>query len=452
MIGYDQRRGEEVTVMDRVVVEFTGEGAGAGDLSWGQQDIWQAMVRQRSWLPNGAWGPLAAGTTVEDVAEQLRYMMSRFPSARTRLRFAADGAPTQVVAASGEITLEIVEAGGDDPAAVAEAVRLRLQDTEFDFVEDWPIRMAAVRSGGALTHLVVVMCHLVADGFGTGVLLEDLATRVTTPIPAMQPLEQAAWQASASGQRQNTLALRHWDGILRGMPARRFPDTVAKPEPRHWRGEFTSFALGPALRSVTEQTGVAAAPALLAVFAVALARVTGINPVVLRPMVNNRFRPGLDRVVCMLAQYGLCQLDVAGVSFAEVLDRARRGAMTTYKHAYYHPVELDDLVRRVVAERGDDLELPCYFNDRRAADTGKGDGEPSLLQEAATRGTFEWTTRQDVPFEPLIVHIDDIPDAVRAIIFMDTHVVSPADGEALLRGMEAVAIEAALDPDAPTGV
>ncbi|MEV4508455.1 condensation domain-containing protein [Dactylosporangium sp. NPDC049525] len=436
---------------DRVVVEFAGDGAGAGALSWGQQDIWQAMVRQKSWLPNGAWGPLAAGTTVQDVAEQLRYMMSRFPSARTRLRFDAEGHPTQVVAASGEITLEIVEAGAQDPAAVAEAVRLRLQDTEYDFVEDWPIRMAAVRSGGALTHLVVVMCHLVADGFGTQVLLEDLDTRVSTPIPELQPLEQARWQASPSGQRQNTLALRHWDGILRGMPTRRFPDTVDKPEPRHWRGEFKSYALGPALQAVTEQTGVAPAPALLAVFAVALARVTRINPVVLRPMVNNRFRPGLDRVVCMLAQFGLCQLDVAGVSFAEVLDRARRGAMTTYKHAYYHPADLDDLVRRVVLERGADLELPCYFNDRRA-DTGKSGAAPVALRDAATRSTFRWTTRQDVPFEPLIVHIDDVPDAVQAIIFMDTHVVSPADGEALLRGMEAAAVEAALDPSAPTGV
>ncbi|WP_327011112.1 condensation domain-containing protein [Dactylosporangium sp. NBC_01737] len=440
-------------MVDQVVVRFAGDGAGAGELSWGQQDIWQAMVRQKSWLPNGAWGPLAAGTTVDDVAEQLRYMMSRFPSARTRLRFDAEGRPTQVVSGSGEITLEIVEAGAEDPAAVAEAVRLRLQDTEYDFAADWPIRMAAVRSGGALTHLVVVMCHLVADGFGTQVLLDELGTRVTTPIPELQPLEQARWQASPSGQRQNTLALRHWDGILRAMPPRRFPDTAEKPEPRHWRGEFKSYALGPALRAVTEQTGVASAPALLAVFAVALARVTRINPVVLRPMVNNRFRPGLDRVVCMLAQYGLCQLDVAGVSFAEVLDRARRGAMTTYKHAYYHPVELDDLVRRVVRERGADLELPCYFNDRRA-DTGKsgGDPEPVALRGAAARSTFRWTTRQDVPFEPLIVHLDDVPDAVQAIIFMDTHVVSPADGEALLRGMEAAAVEAALDPSAPTGV
>jgi hypothetical protein len=440
-------------LVDQVVVEFAGDGAGSGELSWGQQDIWQAMVRQKSWLPNGAWGALDAGTTVEDVTERLRYMMSRFPSARTRLRFDDEGRPSQVVAASGEITLEIVEAGGEDPAAVAEAVRLRLQDAEYDFTADWPVRMAAVRSGGALTHLVAVLCHLVADAFGTQVLLEDLGTRVSTPIPDMQPLEQARWQGSPSGQRQNTLALRHWEGILRGMPARRFPDTVDRPEPRHWRGEFKSYALGPALRAVTEQTGVAAAPALLAVFAVALARVTGINPVVLRPMVNNRFRPGLDRVVCMLAQYGLCQLDVAGVSFAEVLDRARRGALTTYKHAYYHPVDLDDLVGRVVRERGADLELPCYFNDRRG-DTGKGgaDLEPAALRDAVARGTFRWTTRQDVPFEPLIVHIDDVPDAVQAIIFMDTHVVSPADGEALLRGMEAAAVEAALDPAAPTGV
>src|SRR5690349_9482112 len=129
------------TVAERINVAFAGDGAGEADLSWGQQDIWQARVRQRSWLPNGAWGPQPAGTTVEDVAEQLRYMMSRFPTARTRLRFDAEGRPSQVVAGSGEITLDIVDAGDDDPAAVAEAVRLRLQETGYDFAEDWPVRM-----------------------------------------------------------------------------------------------------------------------------------------------------------------------------------------------------------------------------------------------------------------------------------------------------------------------
>ncbi len=37
-------------------------------------------------------------------------------------------------------------------------------------------------------------------------------------------------------------------------------------------------------------------------------------------------------------------------------------------------------------------------------------------------------------------------------MFIDTAYLSPADGEALLRGMESVAVEAALDPSAPTRV
>src|SRR5258706_13619284 len=54
-----QEAGRMIRVADRIVVGFSGEGSGEGsgeaDLSWGQRDIWLAMVRQKSWLPNGAW-------------------------------------------------------------------------------------------------------------------------------------------------------------------------------------------------------------------------------------------------------------------------------------------------------------------------------------------------------------------------------------------------------------
>ncbi|WP_432824474.1 condensation domain-containing protein [Dactylosporangium sp. CA-092794] len=442
-----------IEISDRVVVSFAGEGAGEGPLSWGQQDIWRAMVRQESWLPNGAWGPLPPGTTVDDVADQLRYVMSRFPTARTRLRFDERRRPAQVVSAAGETVLEIVDAGSADPAEVAEELRLQYQNAPYDFEQDWPFRMAAVRSGGELTHSVVVMCHLVTDAFGSQVLLEELDKRPDTPLPEPQPLEQARWQTSAAGARQHGMAMRHWETILREMPLRRYPESTGKRVPRHWRGEFRSPALSLALHSITSRTAIPSAPVLLAVFAIAQARVTGLNPVVVRPMVNNRFRPGLDRVVCMLAQYGLCRLDVAGVSFAEAFDRARRSALTTYKHAYYDPAALDDLLARAAADRPG-LQLPCYFNDRRDEGATAGTPVPSAAELTAAAGTgeFRWTTRQDVPFEPLIVHVDEVPGATQAIVFMDTHVIAPGDAEALLRGLEAVAVEAALDPDAPTGV
>ncbi|WP_345301099.1 condensation domain-containing protein [Dactylosporangium matsuzakiense] len=443
----DEGWGPMTEVAERVLVAFAGEGAGEGPLSWGQQDIWRAMVRQQSWIPNGAWGPLPDGTTLEDVQERLQYLMSRFPTARTRLRFAGSGSPVQVVAAEGRVGLDVFDTGpGDDPAELAERLRLKLQHDPYDFERDWPIRMAVVRHRGELTHLVVVMCHLVTDGFGAGVLLEELDKRPDTPVPDLQPLRQAAWQASASGQRQHAMTLRHWDAILREMPLRRYPPSRAPQSPRHWRGEFQSPALSTALRTITARTGIPAAPVLLAVFAIALARVTGSDaPVVVRPMVNNRFRPGLDRVVCMLAQYGLCRLDVAGATFAEAFERARRSAMSTYKHAYYDPAALDDLLERATAERPG-LQLPCYFNDRR--DDAALAGAPLKDLDDAEPGTFTWTTRQDVPFEPLIVHIDELPGATQAIVFCDTHVIAPDDAEALLRGLETVALQAARNPQA----
>src|SRR2546428_13758233 len=76
-----------VGVADRVVIRFAGSGSGVEKLAWGQQELWQAMVRQRTWLPMGGVMPLAAARTVDDVADELRYMMSRYQCLRTRLRF-----------------------------------------------------------------------------------------------------------------------------------------------------------------------------------------------------------------------------------------------------------------------------------------------------------------------------------------------------------------------------
>ncbi len=204
-----------------------------------------------------------------------------------------------------------------------------------------------------------------------------------------------------------------------------------------------------ATHAITERTGADSSQVLLTVYALALARVTGVNPVVTRPMVSNRFRPGLSDVVCMVAQYGLCALDVAGIPFDGALARVRSAAMTAYKYAYYDPADMAALVARISAERGPDFDLGSYVNDRRT-ETRQGFPGPTptgaRIAEATGDGVFRWTIAQDDPFERLIVHIDDVPDAIHVVVFMDTHVVSPADGEALLRSMEDVAVRAALDP------
>ncbi|WP_433607648.1 hypothetical protein ACQP2P_33365 [Dactylosporangium sp. CA-139114] len=121
---------------ERVGVGFEGYSAGEGPLSWGQLENWSAIVKQGTWLPLGGLKPLAPGTTVDDVAGELRYLMSRYEPMRTLLRFAPDGTPTQVVYRSGEIDLEIVDAGEADAQRVAEELCDAWRGKQLDFATE----------------------------------------------------------------------------------------------------------------------------------------------------------------------------------------------------------------------------------------------------------------------------------------------------------------------------
>src|SRR4051794_12833710 len=89
-------------------------------------------------------GPMALppDVTIENITTTMRLAMSRHPSLRTRLQFAHDGHPQQVLSASGEVFLDIVDTAEDDIDAVVEALRVRLQITPFDPVHEWPARFS----------------------------------------------------------------------------------------------------------------------------------------------------------------------------------------------------------------------------------------------------------------------------------------------------------------------
>jgi hypothetical protein len=444
--------------MKRITVPFKADppdGDAVDELTWGQREIWTAMVRQQWWLPIGYARAVPPGTTVEALVDEVRFMMSRFPTLRTTLRIEPDGSARQVVASSGEIEVEVVDAAGEeDPEQVADRVRQWYWDGEYDLVHGWPVWIAIIRHRGAPTHLVTVMSHLVLDAFGGMVMLEEVASRPDEPT-AMPPLEQVRWQSSPAGQRQNAGALRYWEKALRATPSRRFPQRHEPRSPRHWEGRFRSPAAHLALRVLAARTKVDASPLLLATWAIAMGRHTGINPVAVQVVVHNRFRPGLARSMSPLSQTGLVCVDLAGLSVDDAVRLTARQAIAAYKHAYYNPSDVDDLVARLAGERGEELDIACFFNDRRIEVRDQAAGPPPTPEEvsaALPHSTFEWTRRRDTSFERMFTHIEDVPDAMAITIAGDTHYMSPGDLEAVVRGMEAVAVEAALDPSTSTGI
>ncbi len=440
---------------DQVGFEFAGEGAGVDDLAWGQQEIWLAMVRQRSWIPIGGPGPLAPGTTLDDVVDDLRYTLGRYQTMRTRLRFEGGGRVRQEVFDRGEFTIEVYDApDGADPDAFAGGLYDWFRTWDYDSAKDWPVRVGVVRHRGGLTHQVTVATHLVTDALGGAIMMAEVTRREPAPVDGLQPLEQVRRQRSPAGRRQNEAALRYWRRLLRAIPARTMPASTDRCEPRYREGLLHSPAMHLALRAIVAREGVDPAAALLAVFAVALHRITGVDPVVIRPIVGNRFWPGLAGVVSPVNQAGLCVVEVAGAPFPEALDRVRRAVMSTYKYACFDPLQLADLVAEVERERGEPLDLSVFFNDRRTGDRSDLGGgadplTPEAMMAALAETRLDWPVARDAPHEPLMVNVEDAAGAVQVRIVFDTHHVAPATAEACVRAMQQVAVAAALAQPAP---
>lgn len=443
---------------DRILVPFEGEGSGVGELSWGQREMWRAIQRRGSSLAIGGVVRLPAGTTVQGAAAELRFMMSRHQSLRTRLLLGGDGRERQVLAASGEACLEVIDADGADPAQVAEAVFDRFHSVEYDYVNEWPVRMAVIRQRGALAYMVVMYCHLAIDGGGIAALIADLATmdtvtgRSETPVPGMQPLEQARQEGTPSGQQRSVATLRRWEHLLRAIPASRFGDCASQDtdEPRFRQARYSSPAMHLAARLIAARNGVDTSAVLLAAFAVALARVTGTNPSVAQLVVGNRFRPGFSDTVSTISHPSLCVIDVADITFDEAVARAARNSFSAFKNAYYDPVRRDELIARIGRERGGDIDIACLFNDRRILTRElAGDPLPTLkeLQAALPLTTLRW---KDKPADPVgerfFVDVEDAPGTVELRVSPDTRYMSAAHTESFTCEMEAVTVEAAFGP------
>lgn len=429
-------------------VRFSGHGAGDGELSWGQKTIWRTMRESRSSITQGLASPVPPGFTAEDMAAEVRFIMNRYPAFRTRLRFGADGATRQVVEAEGEIAMEVVDLeAGEDPAAVAGAVRDRYTSTLFDYTTEFPVRVALIRRDGVLSHVVRAFCHFASDGMGFARMGSEVfhPDRAALPAPtSVDALEQALWQQSGAGSQQSEKSLKYWENLLLKLPADRFPEAVREGASRgRWQIEFESPAMELSMRAVAERTGVPSSVVLLTSFLLSLSRMTGVDPVATRVLVSNRFRSGLAETVSPIAQYGLLVVELGGVPFPEAIARTQRAVMATYKHAYYDPERLRDLVTRVCRERGELIDLACLFNDRRIEARDRPAASPAKLAPTTLRWAFPTPNLN----EKLLMMVNDRPGTISISAMVDTDHVAPQQAEALLHGMQDLLAGAAQGAD-----
>jgi condensation domain-containing protein len=471
----------EPTATSRILVRFSGPGAGTAPLTWGQKAILED-IRESGWTHNVTdIRPVAPGTSAEDVAGWSAGIMSRHPAARLRLVTDEHGRDYQEVRSGGELFMDVYDFDATVDDATVDKYTNGLWYTQhfarFDLHSDWLMHTAVVRHRGVVKYWVWTLGHIIVDATAVALVMADYASGA---VDAEEPVETGGGARGGDetpatgilelGRREQTPALRavsdramrYWEKHLRGIPTLTFGEPThpeGRKGERFWHGRYYSEAAYLAVAAIAQRTRTDTSRVLLAVIVTAVARATGVNPVTAKVIVSNRFRPGLGGVVAPLTQNSVVCVDVAGLTVDEVVAQIRRVSTAASMNAYYDPDDLDALTARLDAERGYPARISLRINDRRVGTRQAAEGEARAglvtaerVAQARKASWLSWDGTIDHLPEQAFITVEDKRGAVLLQLIHDMSCLTEEQVEAVLNGVEEIAVAAAFDPAAPTGV
>ncbi len=229
------------------------------------------------------------------------------------------------------------------------------------------MRAALARLGAREHALVLVMHHIVSDGWSVGVLLRELSilyeafrdgleisSRSPLPELPVQYADYAAWQRATLSGEVLDREVAWWRDHLAGAPALlELPTDRPRPAVQGARGAVLrsglSAGLTEALGQLARRHGATLFMTLLAAFDALLARYTGEEDLVVGSPIAGRTWRESEPLIGFFVNSLALRVDLGGdPAFAEILDRARHTALDAYEH---QEVPFEKLVAELAPER-----------------------------------------------------------------------------------------------------
>ncbi len=288
-------------------------------------------------------GPLE----VAALADALDQLVSRHEALRTM--FANhQGRPLPVVAQQARWPLAQVDLSGEANREAALATRmLAAARQSFDLAHGPLVRAVLYRLSAEEHVLLLVLHHVVADGWSMGVLVRELGRAYTAatqntgyhlPPLAVQYADFAAWQRDWLAGDVYEEQLAYWRSRLGDGPAvLELPADRPRPAAPQFTGATQSIALSPELsarlQALSRQEGVTLFMTLLAAFQAWLARVTGETDIAVGSPIANRTQTELEGLIGFFVNTLVLRTDVSeDPSFRDLLARVRETTLGAYAH------------------------------------------------------------------------------------------------------------------------
>ncbi|HYG61470.1 MAG TPA: amino acid adenylation domain-containing protein, partial [Thermoanaerobaculia bacterium] len=290
-------------------------GTGPAPLSFSQQRLWfldqlepgSPTYNLRVLLRLA--GPLHR----EALARSFQEVVRRHEVLRTAFQV-ADGVPVQAVLPWLELALPAIDLTSlPEREREGESLRqaLALADRSFDLAAPPLVRLALLDLGAGVHHLLVVMHHIVSDGWSTGVLVREVgalynAFMADAPSPLAElPIQYgdfAVWQRGwlAGGVKEQHLG--YWRERLAGVSAGLdLPTDRPRPAVQSFRGATHRFEVGTglteALTALARREGMTPFMVLAAGLFSLLSRLSGEADLTLGTPIANRNRPEVEGLI-----------------------------------------------------------------------------------------------------------------------------------------------------------
>jgi amino acid adenylation domain-containing protein/non-ribosomal peptide synthase protein (TIGR01720 family) len=266
-------------------------------------------------------------------------------------------------------------AGARPPIAVTEVVEADLDDTlteiarrGFDLAADLPIRAELLVLSPVEHVFLIVIHHIVSDGWSLTPLVADLAAAYTARrvgnVPDWEPLpvqygDFTLWQSEHLGSDSDPESrlseqIEYWEEALAGLPEQLgLPTDRPRPAVLGNEGDLVPLELGAeqqqALNEIARTSGASLFMVVQAALATLLSRLGGDTDIPLGTAVAGRNDEALTDSVGFFVNTLVLRNDVSGdPTFRQLVERVREADLAAYAH---QEVPFDLLVERLSPNR-----------------------------------------------------------------------------------------------------
>ncbi|HEY0735024.1 MAG TPA: amino acid adenylation domain-containing protein, partial [Herpetosiphonaceae bacterium] len=350
-------------------------------LSFAQQRLWfieQLQPGTASYHVPGAWeiqGPIeyaAFQASLDLVVARQTSLRTTFTQGGSEI----DGEPVQRIAPpqSFPITRVDLTASSTDVQHEVQRVIQEASTRPFDLVTGPLMRVLLIQLQPETHVFVLVLHHIITDGWSMGVLINELAVAyirtirkepIDLPALPVQYSDYARWQRTwldpAIPDGMLAAQLAYWQRQLTGVPTLDLPTDHLRPPVESHRGAMLPITLDRALieqlTALSRQQGTTLFMTLLAGWYVLLARYSGQSDLAVGTPIAGRTQPETEPLIGFFINTLVLRTSLAGSpTFRDLLDRVRTTTLDAYAH---QDAPFEAVVERLQPER-DQSRQPLF--------------------------------------------------------------------------------------------